>query len=91
MHSGEVQKAAQQEQRKSKPGGQRHVPASPAQSATLPAMGLRGGEQRSPRTQRDVNADQWLIRIPNDGGSFLKNQFAIEDQKSGLQQDEPPQ
>jgi len=39
-----------------------------------------------PRTQRDVNADEWLNRVQNDPGSFLKNQFMIEDQASGLKQ-----
>jgi Ca-activated chloride channel family protein len=38
-----------------------------------------------PRTQQDINADQWLDRIQNDPGSFLKNQFMIEDRKSGEQ------
>jgi len=37
------------------------------------------------RTQTDINADQWLDRIQNDPGSFLKNQFMIEDRASGLQ------
>jgi hypothetical protein len=43
-----------------------------------------------PRTQRDVNADQWLTRVQSDPGSFLKNQFRIEDQESGLKQETPP-
>jgi tetratricopeptide (TPR) repeat protein len=43
-----------------------------------------------PRTQRDVNADQWLTRVQSDPGSFLKNQFMIEDQESGLKQGTPP-
>ena len=38
-----------------------------------------------PRTQQDINADQWLGRIQNDPGSFLKNQFMIEDRNSGQQ------
>jgi Ca-activated chloride channel homolog len=83
------QKAARQEQGQSKRGGQRKGQPDPAQSAALQAMRPQGGEQMPPRTQRDVNADQWLIRIPNDSGSFLKNQFAIEDQKSGLPQGAP--
>jgi len=84
------QKAARQEQGQSKRGDQRKGQSDPAQSAALQAVRPQGGEQMQPRTQRDVNADQWLIRIPNDSGSFLKNQFAIEDQKSGLQQGAPP-
>ena len=42
------------------------------------------------RTQRDVNADEWLGRVQSDPGSFLKNQFMIEEQESGLQQGAPP-
>jgi Ca-activated chloride channel family protein len=84
------QKAARQEQGQLKRGDQRKGQSDPAQSAALQAMRPQGGERMPPRTQRDVNADQWLIRIPNDSGSFLKNQFAIEDQKSGLQQGAPP-
>jgi Ca-activated chloride channel family protein len=42
------------------------------------------------RTQRDVNADEWLGRVQSDPGSFLKNQFMIEDRKSGLKQGPPP-
>ena len=38
-----------------------------------------------PRTQQDINADQWLDRIQNDPGSFLKNQFMIEDRENGQQ------
>jgi Ca-activated chloride channel family protein len=85
------QKAARQEQGRSKHGDQGRGQRDPAQSAALQTVRPQGGEQMRPRTQRDVNADQWLIRIPNDSGSFLKNQFAIEDQKSGLQQGAPPQ
>jgi Ca-activated chloride channel family protein len=84
------QKAARQEQGQLKHGDQRKGQSDPAQSAALQAMRPQGGERIPPRTQRDVNADQWLIRIPNDSSSFLKNQFAIEDQKSGLQQGAPP-
>jgi Ca-activated chloride channel family protein len=82
------QKTARQERGQAKHGDQKK--GDPAQSAALQAMRPQGGEQMPPRTQRDVNADQWLIRIPNDSGSFLKNQFAIEDQKSGLPQGAPP-
>lgn len=42
------------------------------------------------RSQRDVNADEWLGRVQSDPGSFLKNQFMIEDRKSGLKQGPPP-
>jgi Ca-activated chloride channel family protein len=88
MKPGGDQKAARQEQGQLKRGDQRKGQSDSAQAAALRAMRPQGGMQ--PRTQRDVNADQWLIRIPNDSGSFLKNQFAIEDQKSQLQQGAPP-
>jgi Ca-activated chloride channel family protein len=42
------------------------------------------------RTQRDVHADEWLGRVQSDPGSFLKNQFMIEDRESALQQGAPP-
>ena len=35
------------------------------------------------RVQRDINADQWLQRVQSDPGSFLKNQFRIEDAEHG--------
>jgi Ca-activated chloride channel family protein len=38
------------------------------------------------RAQLDVNADEWLNRVQSEPGSFLKNQFMIEDQKSGARQ-----
>ncbi len=41
-----------------------------------------------PRTQLDVNADEWLNRVQNDPGSFLRNQFMIEDQASGTKKGE---
>jgi Ca-activated chloride channel family protein len=41
-----------------------------------------------PRTQLDVNADQWLNHIQSDPGSFLKNQFTIEEKKDAEGQEE---
>jgi Ca-activated chloride channel family protein len=35
------------------------------------------------RMQRDINADQWLQRVQSDPGSFLRNQFMIEDAEHG--------
>jgi Ca-activated chloride channel homolog len=34
------------------------------------------------RTRLDVNADEWLNRVQSDPGSFLRNQFMIEDRES---------
>ena len=69
---------------------------SPAHAAAPPLTGVvpcaqEEGQQQPapnggrPRTQQDINADQWLDRIQNDPGSFLKNQFMIEDRDSGQQ------
>jgi Ca-activated chloride channel family protein len=52
-----------------------HSPASGAKPKDAAAMAAR--------VQRDVDADQWLNRVQNDPGSFLKNQFMIEDSKYG--------
>lgn len=90
------QKPARQEQgQKSKQADQGKAQAGAAQSASSQSTQPRNPQYgmaaaAPPRTQRDVNADQWLMRLPSDSGSFLKNQFAIEDQKSGLQQAAPP-
>jgi Ca-activated chloride channel family protein len=44
-----------------------------------------------PRTQLDINVDQWLNHIQSDPGSFLKNQFMIEEKKSAEGQEEKQQ
>ncbi len=36
-----------------------------------------------PRTQQDINADQWLSHIESDTETFLKNKFYIESMQSG--------
>ncbi len=38
------------------------------------------------RKQLDAKADQWLTRVPNDSGSFLRNQFRIEEGQSSEHQ-----
>ena len=35
------------------------------------------------RKQLDARADEWLTRLPNDPGSFLRNQFRIEEGQTG--------
>ncbi len=37
------------------------------------------------KTQKDIDADQWLNRIKNDPKSFLKNQFYIESKRNNTQ------
>lgn len=69
--------------------GARQQPGHP--SANSNAQKMRGVVTNAPRrTQRDVNADEWLNRVQSDPGSFLKNQFMIEDQASGLKQGAQP-
>ncbi|MGB0719477.1 MAG: VWA domain-containing protein [Bdellovibrionales bacterium] len=41
------------------------------------------GQHTRPRTQKDVNADQWLERMESDPEQFLKNKFYIESQRAG--------
>lgn len=41
------------------------------------------GQQTRPRTQKDINADQWLERMESDPEQFLKNKFYIESQRAG--------
>lgn len=41
------------------------------------------GRQTSPRTQKDINADQWLERMESEPEQFLKNKFYIESQRAG--------
>lgn len=68
----------------------RSQPAAPQNGAAPPSGrdGAIGGATQRP--QRDVTADEWLGRVPSDPGSFLRNQFAIEDRKSGLAQGARP-
>jgi len=40
------------------------------------------------RTQKDINADQWLNRIENDPEAFLKNKFYIESKRQDAQEGE---
>ncbi|HEY5338378.1 MAG TPA: VWA domain-containing protein [Rhizomicrobium sp.] len=93
------QKAAQQQgqpkQGKPENAQQRAAQAAAARPAQPPGDKKTppqyGAFVAPPRTQRDVNADQWLTRVQSDPGSFLKNQFRIEDQQSGLKQGTPQQ
>jgi hypothetical protein len=50
---------------------------------------VMAGEEH-PRTQKDIDADQWLNRIENDPRSFLKNQFQVETQNNGTAQGDEP-
>ncbi len=41
--------------------------------------------QSKPRTQKDINADQWLNRVKSNPNEFLKNKFYIESKRAGAQ------
>ena len=80
------QQQSDQEKSQERPGSQRSAPQDIKQVGTIaPTNPHIGAANSAPqRTQQDVNADEWLGRVQSDPGSFLKNQFMIEDRKSGL-------
>jgi Ca-activated chloride channel family protein len=71
--------------------GQQSKPVHPGtpqtgQAGALSRSAAQGGKQNDGvpmRALRDINADQWLQRVQSDPGSFLKNQFMIEDAEHG--------
>ncbi len=46
--------------------------------------------QTPPRTQIDINADQWLNRVDSNPEEFLRNKFYIESQLLGAEEGEKP-
>jgi len=52
---------------------------SPKNAHAAPNGRLAGADRRK---QLDANADEWLARVPTDSGSFLRNQFRIEEGQS---------
>jgi Ca-activated chloride channel family protein len=95
-------RTAQQQGQQRRDGQGRAQPRTAQSGAPRPTQ-RQGGKQMGapnpqygtvgmvpPRTQRDVDADQWLTRVQSDPGTFLKNQFRIEDEESGLKQETPP-
>jgi Ca-activated chloride channel family protein len=85
QQQGESQSKSQKQTGSQQPQHAKQMTASGPQSL------LNGTSYNAQqRTQRDVNADEWLGRVQSDPGSFLKNQFMIEDRKSGLKQGPPP-
>ena len=46
--------------------------------------------QTPPRTQIDINADQWLNRVDSNPEEFLRNKFYIESQLLGAEEGENP-
>lgn len=80
------QQQSEQGKSQERPGSQHSSPQDIKQVGTIAPTNPRIGASNSApqRTQQDVNADEWFGRVQNDPGSFLKNQFMIEDRKSGL-------
>lgn len=46
--------------------------------------------RKAEKTQKDIDADQWLNRIQNNPETFLKNKFYIESKRQGAQQGDHP-
>jgi Ca-activated chloride channel family protein len=88
--SGQVSAPDQQslqtktEKTKSSPGQEKPDSAANRQETKDQSKGVRVS------SQKDIDADQWLNRVQNDPGSFLRNQFMIEDRLSGQQQEANP-
>lgn len=57
--------------------------AAPEQKQPPQPGAQESGQQTRPRTQKDINADQWLERMESDPEQFLKNKFYIESQRAG--------
>ncbi|SFK18111.1 VWA domain-containing protein [Methylophaga sulfidovorans] len=45
----------------------------------------KSSAQQKQRSEKDINADQWLNRIKDDPEQFLKNKFYIESQRQGAE------
>ncbi len=89
-------KSAQQGKQQQSGQGNAQQRAAPS-AASRPPQEQPGGNPQygaavraAPRTQRDVDADQWLTRVQTDPGSFLRNQFKIEDEEAAAKQGASP-
>lgn len=79
------------EQRAEEPGNERTgQPDSKFDAATNQMQYSPEAQQQTARTQKDINADQWLNRIENDAELFLKNKFYIESQRYKAKEGENP-
>jgi Ca-activated chloride channel family protein len=54
------------------------------------SKGLSSSQARSVKTQKDIDADQWLNQMTDDQKSFLKNQFYMESQQNGSKEGTEP-
>lgn len=86
-----------QEQQEQEAGAQKQespqegVPSSPSSlGEQSPPEEKTISAARRPKTQEDIDADQWLNQISTDSKSFLKNQFYIESHTQGTQQGMDP-
>lgn len=52
--------------------------------------GMSSSQSGSTKTQKDIDADQWLNQMTNDHKSFLKNQFYMESQQNGSKEGTEP-
>ena len=79
------------EQRAEEPGNERTgQPDSKFDAETNQMQYSPEAQQQTARTQKDINADQWLNRIENDAELFLKNKFYIESQRYKAKEGENP-
>jgi Ca-activated chloride channel family protein len=81
---GGKQAAAKLQAARVNPGSEKN-PGNPSANRYVLVKARDG----APRTQLDINADEWLNRVQSDPGSFLKNQFMIEEQQSVQKQGAP--
>jgi Ca-activated chloride channel family protein len=81
----------QRAQAKQQPGNQDMEQRASQSQPGKDSMDYNAGAQlQTTRTQRDIDADQWLNRIENDPTLFLKNKFYIESKRSGAKEGETP-
>ena len=79
------------EQRAEEPGNERTgQPDSKFDAETNQMQYSPEAREQTARTQKDINADQWLNRIENDAELFLKNKFYIESQRYKAKEGENP-
>ncbi|HTK83653.1 MAG TPA: VWA domain-containing protein [Patescibacteria group bacterium] len=82
---GQDNSSAQQQQQQAYDSGQQ----TDGQSGSEHPGQVLNGQQR-PRSQKDVDADQWLNRAVSDPGPFLRNQFDIDARKNPQPEEEDP-
>lgn len=61
-----------------------------AKNDAMSQVGEDQADEKSVKTQQDIDADQWLNRVTNDPKLFLKNQFYIESKRKGTKEGSNP-